>query len=806
MRLALKAMIQKSGVGLLSLALAVTVIYLPTVNADEVMDAAEEVVVVEEVETVEEVEVVEVEETLPPVSAEDDAEMDPDVLGIEEIVVTSRKREESLQAVPISVTAFTAADLEEMNINNASGIGEFTPNLVINKTASGSSAYVACMRGLCRTDTTITDDPYVGIYLDGVYTGRAIGSVFDVADIERIEVLRGPQGTLFGKNSVGGAVSVVTKKPSGVPGAKLQLLGGSYDQKNYKAILDMPAFGDVKTKIAFLHKEHDGFTKNTNVLFPGKDLGSEDKDAVLASALWDVTDDFSLDLSYDWSEVDEMQPANFSTFNSSVANNDTPPTPVHTRRSHSTSLYGGDPGGEKAHNSGKTYGYNLTGTWAPGDLGGIQNAEFKSITGYRKVENDNVNSSSGLAARNLFTRDDFSTRSTSQEVRFTGTAFEDRLEILVGGYYSQEKGDYNNLQGFGGPVPAFYFDILNYTEIDYTTWAFFTEETFWFTDQFAFSVGVRYNDEDRDADHSYGQFFAGFPIPGSDWSTSNGEDNSVPPVKTDTNFNSDTWSPRATLKYEFDDDTMIFGGWSRGYKSGGFNARAALAEMWNPYDDMRVDNWEVGVKSSFWDNRARLNATFYYEDIKDNQLQFNDDAFNIILANAGDARVYGLELEGAVRPVAGLDLSAGFGLADTRLEEAINPFNGKDERASRHFEYAPKYNWNATARYSFPPMQVGNPVVRVDYRGSSPIGFNSSEADDRDVGQGSYGVVDARLELNDVRTDSLGGSFDFALIGRNLTDKSYRIGGYTFGDWATNIYGDPRTYAVEATWRWGSQE
>ncbi len=798
MRVTLKAMIRNASVGMLSLALAVTVIYLPTVNADEVMDAEE---VVEVPETVE------VEETLPPVSAEDDEEMDVDILGIEEIVVTSRKRKESLQSVPISVTAFTAADLQEMNINDASGISDFTPNLVINKTASGSSAFVACMRGLCRTDTTITDDPYVGIYLDGVSTGKAIGSVFDVADIERIEILRGPQGTLFGKNTVGGAVSVVTKKPSGVAGAKLQFLGGSYERKNYKAILDMPAFGPVKTKVAFLHKEHDGFTKNTNTVFPGKDLGSEDKDAVLASALWDVTDDFSLDLAYDWSEVDEMQPANFSTMNESVANGDTPPTPVHTRRSHSTSLYGGDPGGEKAHNSGKTYGYNLTGTWAPGDLGGIQNAEFKSITGYRKVENDYANSSSGLAARNLFTRDDFSTRSTSQEVRFTGTAFEDRLDILVGAFYSREKGDYDNLQGFGGPDPAFYFDILNSTDIDYTTWAFFTEETFWFTDQLALSLGIRYNDEDRDGDHSYGQFFAGFPIPGTDWDSRNGVDNTGPPNdKVDTNFNSDTWSPRATLKYEFDDDTMVFGGWSRGYKSGGFNARAAQAVMWNPYDDMRVDSYELGVKSSFWDNRARLNATAYYEDIKDNQLQFNDINFNIILANAGDARVYGLELEGAVRPVAGLDITAGFGLADTRLEEAINPFNGQDERASRHFEYSPKYNWNASARYSFPPMQVGNPVVRVDYRGSSPIGFNSSEDDDRDVGQGSYGVFDARLSLNDVRTDSIGGSFDFALIGRNLTDKSYRIGGYTFGDWATNIYGDPRTYAAEVTWRWGSQE
>ncbi len=796
-------MIQKTSIGLLSLALGITIIHLPAVNADEVVD--EEIV---EVEIEETVEVVEVVEELPPVSA--DEEMAPDILGIEEIIVTSRKREESLQSVPISVTAFTAADLEEMNTNSVAGISEFTPNLMINKTASGSNAMVACMRGLCRTDTTITDDPYVGIYMDGVYTGKAMGSVFDIADIERVEVLRGPQGTLFGKNTLAGAINVVTAKPSGEAGAKLQVLGGSEDQRSYKAILDMPAFGDVKTKFSFLHKEHDPFTKN----LVGTDLGTEDKDAVLVAALWDVTSNFSLDWSFDWTEVDEVPPANFSTFtigSDFFGNPVGGSTPTHTRRNGSTALYTGAGFDGNAGNDATIYGHSLTANWDLGTIGGIDNANLKSITAYRKTDNEYQNNSSGLSYRSLWTRDDFVTRNTSQELQFSGTALDDRLEILVGAYYLEEKGDYSNLQGF--LIGPDLFDILNYTEIDYQSVAFFTEETFWITDQLALSAGVRYTDEDRDADHIYQEFFNGFPatIVLDGWNSDNGVDASAPPVVVDTNFTSDTWSPRATLKYEFDDDTMVFGGWSRGYKSGGFNARAATGPLWNPYDDMRVDSYETGVKSSFWDNRARLNATFFYEDIKDMQLQFNDPGFNVTLANAGDAYVYGAEVEGALRPVAGLDITAGFGYTHENLDKAINPTTGIDEKSDRHFEYSPTYNWNASVRYAFPPLQVGNLVTRVDYRGSSAVGFNSSVSDDKIVGQSSYGVFDARLALNDVGVDWLGGSFDFALIGRNLADKSYKTGGFTFGvpgvyRWATNTYGDPRTYAAEATWRWGSQQ
>ncbi len=159
---------------------------------------------------------------------------------LEEITVSARRRAESLQEVPISVTVFSSSDIEAVGITDISHITELTPNLIIQPNTGGNDGTLICMRGLCRTDFTITEDPMVGVYLDGVYIGKSIGSLFDVAELERVEVLRGPQGTLYGKNTLGGAVLLHTRKPSGEFGAKATLTAGNYGRLNGKAYLEFP--------------------------------------------------------------------------------------------------------------------------------------------------------------------------------------------------------------------------------------------------------------------------------------------------------------------------------------------------------------------------------------------------------------------------------------------------------------------------------------------------------------------------------------------------------------------------------------
>ena len=781
--------------GSLALALAFTIATLPWAGASR---AAEEVP-----------------SAVPVVSEEEIEKVDPRSTDVESIKITSRKREEDQQKTPVSVTAFTATNLGEFHISDASGVADLTPNLMINRTSSGSTAYMTCMRGMCRTDSTITDDPYVGIYLNGVYTGKAMGSIIEVADIERIEINRGPQGTLFGKNTIGGAVNVVSVKPSGEAGVDFNFLGGSYGTTNFKAVVDVPEMAGFSTKLAYLTKNHDAYVDNAFNGGDSTDLQDESKQAILADILWEPFDNFSADFIVDYSRVRE---APWAVFLTETTGGYVGGGVVIDSFSDWIDSY---EEGEGAKNEADAQGYTMTLDWSLGDLGFVHGAGLKSITSHRRYWNDyNVNSSAFNAYRNLWTQDRFSTENTSQELQFSGTAVDDRLTILAGFFYLREEGDYTNHQGFMAPAPlpaGTYFDMITRTGIEYDSYALFTEETFAITDEFKVSAGVRWTYEDREGDHSFESINGdGFAPPGTGfgqlvyWSTDAGVDNLGSP--TDTTFTSSTWSPRVTLSYDINPDLMVFGGWTRGFKSGGFNARSITAPLWNPYDDQEVDSFELGFKSGFWDRRARLNVTAFYALNKDAQIQFNRvtaSGWEVLLANAGDADIYGAEVEYVLRPVEGLELRGGLGITSYEYSEVINPWTGVDEKDTRHLEFSPKYNWNISGRYIFPSLGFATASARIDYVGYSDIGFNTSIPDDYVVGQSPYGLVHLRLALDDITVGDMPGAIGVAFVGKNLTDTSYRVGGYRanvagFGSYSANVYGDPRFFGGEISYRWGS--
>lgn len=753
-------------------------------------------------------------------STEDAVDEDGRMAGVEEIVVTSRKREEVLQNVPLSVTSVGARDLAELTIDDASGVAELSPNLVINRTSSGSTAYVTCMRGLCRTDTTLTDDPYVGIYMNGVYTGKAIGSVFEVADIQRIEVLRGPQGTLFGKNTIGGAVNVITKKPTGEAGARLEFLGGTDATTNFRAVVDLPRIGDFSTKIAYLTKNHDPYTANYFVRADGqlaRALQDEDKNALLWDLLWEPTDRFYAEFVLDYTRIREVPWANLSTANQGIFAD--PFAPIQTSFSRQTVAY--EEVGPGVFNHADAHGYALTMGLDLGDLGPLYASALKSITAYRRYENDyNVNAGA-LTYRNLWVEDRFETSNISQELQFSAYAIDDRLSILAGFFYLREEGDYTNFQGFmAGPpfTPGTFSDLLFGTDVEYDSYALFTEESFEITDSIELTAGVRFTREDRTGGHSYTVVNSDGFVPGGgvgvisavSWSTLNGVDAQGNP--TLTKFKSSTWSPRVTLSWQALDDLMVFTGWTRGYKSGGFNARSITAPLWNPYGDQRVDSVELGFKSELFEDRARLNVTAFYEYVSDAQVQFNRvtlGGFEVLLANAGDLQIYGAEVESVIAPVDGLELRLGFGITGYEYEEVINPFNGVDEKNIRHLEFTPKYNWSVGARYVFPDFGFGVASLRADYSGQSDVPFNSSIADDRIVGQPPYGLLHVRLGVDEIDL-GLPGEFGLALVGQNILEESYRVGGYVAsvpaaGLYAVNVYGTPRFWGGQITYKWGSQ-
>ncbi|MFB3079390.1 MAG: TonB-dependent receptor, partial [Lysobacterales bacterium] len=228
---------------------------------------------------------------------------------LEEVVVTAQKRAESLQDTPVAVSAFTAATIENQRIDDISQIAGFTPNMSFDTTSpiSGlSSGAVVFIRGIGQTDFSLTTDPGVGTYIDGVYSSRSVGGVLDVLDVERIEVLRGPQGTLFGRNTIGGAINITSRKPAEQLGGKLSLTAGDHDRLDFRAALDVPIGNNLRTSASFSSKQRDGYVAR---VLMGDELGDEDKQSLRLAALFQPNDSLEFFLSYDYSKIDEQSAA-----------------------------------------------------------------------------------------------------------------------------------------------------------------------------------------------------------------------------------------------------------------------------------------------------------------------------------------------------------------------------------------------------------------------------------------------------------------------------------------------------------------
>ena len=721
---------------------------------------------------------------------------------IEELMVTARRREENLQQVPVSVTAFSAGDINDIGITDISHISQLTTNLIIMPNTGGNDGTLVCMRGLCRTDFTITEDPMVGIYLDGVYIGKSIGSLFDVATLERVEVLRGPQGTLYGKNTVGGAVLLHTRKPSGELGGQATVTAGDYGRLDGKGYVEFPVTDGLAASLAVLSKNRDPFVDNTL----GDDIWDEDNRALRAAVRWTPGDVLTIDYAYDWQEKRERAMVSQLTSASGVLgalHGDN----VRPDRASKVNSFG------PSQNDVDLAGHGLTIAWEIGDAGPFTGLVLKSITGYRESENYLVNNAMGAATPLLFNNPDhFDLDSASQEFQLAGSGFDGYADFVAGLFYFNEEGDYINTQ----IIDLFELNQRFYTEIDNTSLAAFGEVSLHLTEQLTASLGVRYTDEEREQNHSVtldggagftyfdtrAQTFGGYPV-------------AIPTEIEDTG-----WSPRVVINYQITDDLMAYAGWSRGFKSGGFNARSTTPLQWGPYDDMQVDSYEAGIKSMWLDNRLRFNASVFYEDLSDMQAQVNavdsgsQGGYSTVVQNAASATVQGLELETMVILLEGLELSAGYGYVDPEYDEFLSFDNItgaiSDISDDRGFEYTPEHSYNLSLNYTFPKFTDNGLVrARIDWSGMSEHIFTPKLSGNDDIAQGDYDLLNLRLAWEEVAL----GDGTLAIAGwvRNAADEEYRIGGFEFditsaglGRASTSQWGEPRTWGVDVTYSFGS--
>lgn len=699
---------------------------------------------------------------------------------IEEIVVTAQKREQSIQDVAGSIVAFTQEDMAYHSLGDSGDIDNLVPNMIINGAFADTNPIIN-IRGVVTSDFTLTFQSAVGVYDNEVYLGSPVGATNAVFDLERIEVLRGPQGTLYGRNTTGGAVNFVSRRPGDSFAVNGRVGYGNLDAVTAEAGIDVPLIpGKLNARLAGIHRERDGHTLNR---LTGKDVTGVDSTAGRLSLDFFPNEDITARLIFStlFHRGDGLQAVHanptgpggtdFSGYSDPDGNID----------------YAGDfdyPGREDVDH------FAVTGLidW---DLGW---ATLKSITAYRDVELDrqegpDANPNPLFHVKWTAEHDQF-----SQELRLHSP--EDQRLRWIGGlyYYSDDlEGDtFAITNAFGGAV-----NWQNQLEV--TSFATFLNLEYDLTDKWRLRGGIRWTDEERD--NGYLNQFRAMTDPTSpDLGSINGPILFPFVPFTQEKRNWDAFTGKVGIDYSFSEDVMAFASFSRGFKSGGFNGFVFSAAALEPFDPEFINAFEMGLKSTWADGRLQANLTGFYYDIEDYQVQALLDTGAVPVTtwtNATSAENKGFELELRAIPVDALDLGVGVGYTDSE----IDPFEltpGRIVTGGRP-PSTPEWNVNGRAIYTFPLDAGGSVSIGADFVHTSSylFGVDPAEAAGRiALGTGSQTLVNARIAYT-----TANGHHSMALWGKNILDKTYNHGGYSNQDFGHDgiFLNTPATYGIEYT-------
>ena len=752
---------------------------------------------------------------------------------IEEVIVTAQRREQNLQDTPVSVTALSGADLTARTAGDLSQAGSYVPNLnFTTATQSSRASFVSSVfiRGVGQPDFIVTGDPGVGIYVDGVYFGRTTGGVVDMLDIARVEVLRGPQGTLFGKNTIGGALNIVSAQPDKGFGGMGELSYGRFNRVTFRGTLNGPLAENLFGRIAVSTKHGTGYGKRLDFATGEKTaaLGEDDSVAARAQLRWLPKDGLEANLAFDITRVREPQvPDHISAINPSApllglwnglvgAPSGTPYTPAFLTRDDYTSYATGP---SKADLD--LWGVALTLDW---DVGPYR---LKSISAYRDMQALFAGDGDGSPLRVLGSdRVDLDQNQLSQELQLSGKSFADRLDWLGGLYYFQESayeitdayvlpGIYQALEaapfllgptGPIGPCPPppgagqlptpgplgcagnpnnipLDLDFHGSNDIEVRNYAAFLHGSLALSERWSATAGLRYTHERKTHTLYYLRVNSGYII-------------AAPGTRTVRSW--DAVTPKAGVEFRPADNVMLYLSASKGFRSGGFNGRPFYRESVLAYDPEYLWSYELGVKSTWFDRRLVANAAVFYNDYTDVQLTANrataDGNVAIYTENGGKARIEGGELELHARPVERLDLMAGVGYINARFTR-LNP--GVTATLDTKFPKTPRWNANFSAQYTAPLGRLGMLTLRGDYAYTSR--YYNDVANTPGLVQDGFGLVNGRIALEGPSHD-----WEVALFGKNLTDERYVTGGVG-GLSAIGLdevqYGRPREWGAALTYR-----
>jgi iron complex outermembrane receptor protein len=575
-----------------------------------------------------------------------------DELRVQEIVVTAQRREQNLQVVPLAVTAFTSDDVERLQIHDTVDLIYTVPNLIGNNNVGLGSSNTYYIRGVGNTESIATQDVPVGTYVDDVYISRQNANNFGLFDVERIEVLRGPQGTLFGRNTTGGAINVIMKKPSKEFGGYLEGGTGSYNGQEYRGSLDFPVADTVLTKLSFFRRKDDGYARQVST---GAELNGLDSWGVRAAVELLPTDNLTVDLTAYLLDED----------NANLLNQVDPVTGdrIVTLGIVKDSLARFFTGGKRFNEPGNQA---RTGSGSVNVAWDINDITLSSITGYRRTEQQYFIDSNFAPPNPIPTGispilNDGTHKQWSQEFRANGKTLADRIDYVFGLYYLHED---NNTDLGTGTGTATSFTVTGDRTIQNTlsTYAAYAQADYQFAEKFTATLGLRYTEEEKDLSVASNPGARG-PVFSDALISAAG----IPLEQNETFV-----TPRAALAYQFTPDVMFFISATRGAKSGGWNGRAVANNLFLPFSPEKVWSEEIGMRSSFLDNQLRLNVTSFYaytDDVQISAAYTNNGARIFTTTNPADLKNYGGEIETEWLPIPKLLLTASVGLQHARYTD-----------------------------------------------------------------------------------------------------------------------------------------
>jgi iron complex outermembrane receptor protein len=750
----------------------------------------------------------------------------PAEAALDEVVVTARKVSENVQYVPVAVTAFTGVELQQQGAIQIADIAKLTPGLIITPAAIGAGAVQFTIRGQVQSNNLATLDPSVGLYVDGLYWARSYGINSNLLDVQNVQTLKGPQGTLFGRNTTGGAILIQTNDPNFRDGLAVLASGtyGSYNQFSGSNVLNLPLIDNkLAVRIAFDRNVRDGYITNTSA--GGRKLDDEDDYTIRGKLLYNATDDSTIlisaeqyhsDVLSDPFRVQYIAPGSLTASQAAfdIANNGAPGP-------SSTAAALANDGDRLAINvpprsyiKTQTFGGTLTVDKSFG--------EIKAIGGYRKAITAGDIDLDGSPYHALEVTSNQDLEQYSAELQVTGKAFDDKLDFASGVYYFQEEGldqSYSTALGFLGPKVT-----LLKVNIDNDSEGVYGQTTYHVDDRLSLTGGLRYSVDNKSAAANNGIFSTGTyagPSPGATYTCK------LPACPNPQSARFSGVSYTAIVDYKLWDDSFVYAKTAKSFRSGGQNGRGTVDFPGSavPFEPETAKSYEVGVKNEFFDGQLRVNVAGYFTT--DTNIQGTTVLANAsgntatTVTNAGRADFYGAEIEVNALLPAGFRIDGSAAYTHPEYDSYVDPTTHVDRSRERFYGIA---SWTASLSPSWShEFSFGKLMLRGDAAYQSDmslyaIGFFANGAG-QTIDATTGRVVDpttAAALLNGTTDEAhilvnarasltlLDGKLDLALWGANLTDRRDLVAAYPFTSLGTvsAIERAPRTVGITATLHW----